>query len=169
MSVRLSRATAEDILLVAKLVAASPSRGQNEADLLLDRCAVSDVWIALLGEEDVPAGLWGAATFDGDSRTAIYWMMELDPSAIATELQRDEDGDKDGDAEAMTRLAVEELLDRFETLENYVEPRNRASLALLEAAGFTIEPPVLDAVTGVLLHRVWVGRTDLRPTCLIIH
>lgn len=169
MSVRLSRASPDDILFIAKLVAASSSGGHYEAELLLDRCSVSDVWVALLGEEDVPAGLWGAATFDDDRSTAIYWMVALDSADIANHRQRTGISDPERDVEAMTRLVVEEMLDQFETLENYVDPRNRASLALLEAAGFTVDPPVRDAVTGVLLHRVWIGRTDLRPTRRIIH
>lgn len=169
MSVRLCRATADDILFIAELVAASPARGRSEAELLLDRCSVSEVWVALLGDENIPAGLWGAATFDDDSSTAIYWMMAVDPAAVARRRYGTTGGDSAPDVEALTRLAVEEMLDRFETLENYVESRNRASLALLRAAGFTIEPPIRDAVTGALLHRVWIGRTDLRPTRRIVH
>lgn len=151
MSFRLKPATEEDMVFVASIVAGLPGKGPRAADLLLRKCALSRVWVAMRDDLDMPTALWGAAAVD-DRGTARYWMLGIEPLASRTV-----------DIEGLSRLAVEEMLDHFETLENHLEPENIEMIRLVKSLGFVIDPPSWDYSTGRMLHRIWIARADTRP------
>ena len=56
----------------------------------------------------------------------------------------------------VSRGIIEELLRRYERLENWTDARNRLSLRWLEWAGFNIEPAKPWGAVGLPFHRFWV-------------
>ena len=151
MRFRLEKATSLDIVDIASRVYFAPTGGQEAAKRLLETCANSSVWAAVNVETSAPAGLWGAAPAGDGTTVGKFWMLAIEHLDGSPEIV------------PLGRIAVEEMLDDFDVLENHVEAQKEESLEFLRRIGFKVEPAQAEETTGRLLHRVWIERAGVRP------
>ena len=149
MPYRIAPATVAHIASLVSLVEASPSRGRAAAGRLKCNSAISKVWAAVNDDTALPAAVWGAAPVPEFESVATFWMLALEPLDDAPAMV------------GLSQIVVEEMLDVFDVLENYIDAGKHQSLRLLAEVGFTIEPAILEAETGRLLRRIWIARSDL--------
>jgi hypothetical protein len=113
---------------------------------LVEACQASArLWLAV-DSDGAPTALFGVAPFEDDPETGQFWMVMPDAFEHA-----------ESDMEQVARLVLDEMLQDYTQLENYIEQSRSASLDLVKSLGFNIEPAIPTAESGAGFHRIWLA------------
>lgn len=118
---------------------------------LLQTCACSSqIWAARDGE-GTPTALWGVAPLSDDPQVGHLWMLTCE--AFDNEPR---------ELQELSKLVLDEMLNEFPRLENFIDSRKVRAIALLRAIGFAVEPATPQSAFEGDLHRVWIDAKRLR-------
>lgn len=103
------------------------------------------VWVGLL--DGVPFNCFGVTSTSTLNYKGIPWMLGTDAIQHVKK-----------EVKLQSRFYVRRMLSHFEILENWVDTRNKVSIAWLDWCGFTVEAPEIYGFEKKLFHRFWMKK-----------